>query len=176
VNNQWSPPATEEPIAAVELEAFTRGHLLNQGRWNREVGNQNRAEHLYTAGGHRTHGEFGMPRHTQFSYEQHVERDAEPVRDLGRNGNAASGQCQNDNVGAISVLEELACQLPPSVGAIAKAHVGPRYTIRLSGSGWRTALAASTNAVPMTRAARTESSGGLAVKHKRSSRTPPPSA
>ena len=44
-----------------------------------------------------------------------------PVRDLGRNGNAASGQCQNDNVGAISVLEELACQLPPSVGAIAKA-------------------------------------------------------
>jgi hypothetical protein len=121
--NLWTrTPLTIERIAAIELEAFPYGDLLNSGMGNVEIPNQVIAEDFHATFGDGAHCQLGVPRHTKLADEEDVERRRELARDLGRDRHAAARQREHDNVLSARILRKLPCELAACVDPICELH------------------------------------------------------
>ena len=114
--------AAVQRVAPIELHALADGHLLHQALRDAELVNQIVAEHFHAALGDRAHRELGMSGHAELAHEEDVERRVQPFRHLAGDGHAASGQTQDDDIGAIRVAREVRGELAARVFAIEEAH------------------------------------------------------
>jgi hypothetical protein len=114
--------------APLELNSLALGDGADDMTGNVVRGDDIAVEHFRAPAGDCTHGELGLPGHSEFTDDEHIERRLQSPRDFEGNRHTSARQRKDDHIFAVLILCELPSQQLARLTAIPKpvplAHPG----------------------------------------------------
>ncbi|MNG04353.1 hypothetical protein D3C84_874790 [compost metagenome] len=101
-----------------QFAGFPCDHSIERGLINRVCPQRMLIEDLNTAAGNRAHRQLLMGRNAQFAHQHQVEANVQRGRHFIRHRHTATGQGEDDDIGAMRVLEQRRHQPPTGIGAV----------------------------------------------------------
>ncbi|HEX6299823.1 MAG TPA: hypothetical protein VF148_05125 [Acidimicrobiia bacterium] len=112
--------AAEPTLPVLHFLALLLADSFDVGVPDAELADHRIVDHSHPAPGHSSHGQFRVPRDSQLSHDEDVERRPECFCHFERDWNPATREPVNDHVVAISIAAESFGELSTCGGAVGK--------------------------------------------------------